>query len=113
MGATTVVYDDDIFQNIAVEDLWYTVADYSELMDEVKHIAIMIENGKIKDDNIKYTIRGIEKHGCHSQCRLRHETIDRAIQSVIREQKSQKLKGVVDPCAISEAYFCNGAKKMR
>merc|ERR1712232_1243107 len=52
-----------------------------------------------------------EKHGCHSQCRLRHETIDRAIQSVIREQKSQKLKGVVDPCAISEAYFCNGAKK--
>lgn len=50
----------------------------------MNHISFMIENGKIKDDNVNYTIHGIEMHGC----RIRKRTIDKAFQSVIREQKS-------------------------
>merc|ERR1712024_256730 len=97
----------DNIDNESFQNLWYTRADYKELKDEANHVSFMIENGKIKDDNVHYTIRGIEKHGSNSRKRI----VDNAFQSVMREQKSQKLKGVVDPNAISNAYFDNGAKK--
>lgn len=94
--------------------IWYTEKDMTGMTFKFQKEAEKFRNGWIKEDNKKYSKRGLESMINIAQFAERHRMEFFSRQAVLDEQNNQKRQGKkYDDVIISKRYRANGAAQMQ